>query len=116
MPTYEYMCENCKHEWEEVHSMKLDPIKRCPECKKDCAKRLISGGSGKGKVVLAGNELREKLMNDAQDIKRQASTDENVLANIIGEQKYEQKKKNDEAVNKEKIHLSKHFKRSNVKK
>lgn len=53
MPTYDYVCENeeCNHKWEEIHSIKADPIKECPECKKETAKRLVSGGTG---FVLAG--------------------------------------------------------------
>jgi putative FmdB family regulatory protein len=44
MPTYEYQCQSCKHGWEEDQSIKEDPIKICPECKKETAKRLISLG------------------------------------------------------------------------
>ena len=45
MPTYEYECKeaSCKHEWEEVHSMKRDPTKSCPKCQRESARRLISG-------------------------------------------------------------------------
>lgn len=47
MPTYDYMCtdETCDHHWEAEHSISADPIKECPLCKKETAKRLISGGS-----------------------------------------------------------------------
>jgi putative FmdB family regulatory protein len=46
MPTYEYACEACKHTWEEFQSMKAEPTKVCPSCKKKKAKRLISAGGG----------------------------------------------------------------------
>ena len=42
MPTYDYQCSSCSHEWEEEQSIKADPIKECPLCKKESAKRLIS--------------------------------------------------------------------------
>ena len=52
MPTYEYKCVECEYHWEENQKMNDDPIKACPKCNKDSAKRLISGGSG---FVLKGN-------------------------------------------------------------
>ena len=32
MPTYEYACTSCHHEWEQEQSIKEDPIKECPQC------------------------------------------------------------------------------------
>ena len=52
MATYEYKCEECSHKWDEVQSMQDPPITTCPECKKETAKRLISGGLG---FVLKGS-------------------------------------------------------------
>lgn len=48
MATYEYECTDdlCKHKWEEEQGMSDDVITKCPECKKETAKRLISGGTG----------------------------------------------------------------------
>jgi putative FmdB family regulatory protein len=46
MPTYEYKCEACEHYWEARHSMKDNPITKCPKCGENKAKRLISGGTG----------------------------------------------------------------------
>jgi len=45
MPTYEYICEACKNEWEAEQSITDSPISKCPKCKKKKAKRLISGTS-----------------------------------------------------------------------
>lgn len=42
MPTYEYLCEECRHEWEMEQSIKADPLTICTKCKKETAKRLIS--------------------------------------------------------------------------
>ena len=39
---YEYLCENCKHEWEETQKITDKAKKMCPKCKKKTAKRLIS--------------------------------------------------------------------------
>lgn len=46
MPTYEYECTSCKHQWEKDQSIKDPPVKKCPKCKKNTAKRLVSGGCG----------------------------------------------------------------------
>ncbi|GAB5562599.1 MAG: zinc ribbon domain-containing protein [Synoicihabitans sp.] len=46
MPTYDYACTKCGNEWEVFQSMKDDPIKTCPSCKKRSAKRLVGGGAG----------------------------------------------------------------------
>ena len=42
MPTYEYGCSNCKHEWEEDQSIKAAATETCPQCGKPTAKRFIS--------------------------------------------------------------------------
>jgi putative FmdB family regulatory protein len=53
MPTYEYVCEKCKHQFEQVQSITSDALKTCP--KDNCGqkswgkgkvKRAVGGGSG----------------------------------------------------------------------
>ena len=46
MPSYDYKCEACNHEWELFQSMNDSPVKRCPKCKKQKAKRLLGLGAG----------------------------------------------------------------------
>ena len=46
MPTYEYVCPKCEHAFELFQSMRDEPIKRCPKCKKLGVKRLVGGGAG----------------------------------------------------------------------
>lgn len=53
MPTYEYICEKCGHEFEAVQSMSAKPLRTCPEdsCPQKKwglgkVKRKISGGGG----------------------------------------------------------------------
>ena len=46
MPTYEYLCKACGHEWETEQSIKDRPLKKCPKCGKNKANRLVSGGLG----------------------------------------------------------------------
>lgn len=49
--TYEYACTSCNHEWESEQSIKDEPLKVCPNCGKETAKRLIS----KSSFVLQGS-------------------------------------------------------------
>ncbi|HEX3626507.1 MAG TPA: zinc ribbon domain-containing protein [Verrucomicrobiae bacterium] len=53
MPTYEYSCEKCGHEFEAFQSISAEPLKNCP--KEKCGRKKwgrgrvtkkISGGSG----------------------------------------------------------------------
>ena len=46
MPTYEYACPKCGHEFEQFQSMRDEPLKKCPKCKKAGLKRLVGGGAG----------------------------------------------------------------------
>jgi len=45
MPTYEYGCEGCGHEWEVTQRITEPPIEVCPACGKSSAHRLISAGT-----------------------------------------------------------------------
>jgi putative FmdB family regulatory protein len=45
MPTYQYQCTECKHEFEEFQKITDDPLQFCPECDGKI-KRIISGGAG----------------------------------------------------------------------
>lgn len=42
MPTYEYACEKCGHEFERQQRITEDPVKTCPKCKAKKVRRLIS--------------------------------------------------------------------------
>jgi putative FmdB family regulatory protein len=46
MPTYEYRCKSCGHEFEEFQTMSSEPLIMCPKCAKSTLKRLMSGGVG----------------------------------------------------------------------
>ncbi|MSR41648.1 MAG: hypothetical protein EXS10_07075 [Phycisphaerales bacterium] len=56
MPTYEYICKACQHEFESFHSIKADPISVCPKCrKKKVARKLGIGGA----VIFKGGGFYE---------------------------------------------------------
>ncbi len=44
MPTYEYLCKNCGHEFEEFQSMSAEPLKVCPKCNKEIIRKIGTGG------------------------------------------------------------------------
>jgi putative FmdB family regulatory protein len=46
MPTYEYVCSKCGHQFEKFQSMRDEPLRKCPKCHKAALKRLIGGGAG----------------------------------------------------------------------
>ena len=45
MPTYDYRCKVCGHEFEYFQSMKDDALRKCPACKKSSLERLIGTGA-----------------------------------------------------------------------
>ena len=45
MPTYEYACISCNHQFEVEQSIKDEPLIECLNCKEKSLKRLISNTS-----------------------------------------------------------------------
>ena len=45
MPTYEYRCDDCGHEFEAFQTITEKPVEKCPACNGK-VRRLISGGAG----------------------------------------------------------------------
>jgi putative FmdB family regulatory protein len=45
MPTYDYQCDSCGHKFELFQSMKDDPVRKCPACKKLKLRRLFGTGA-----------------------------------------------------------------------
>jgi putative FmdB family regulatory protein len=45
MPTYEYKCDSCGHQFEEFQSMSEKALEKCPECKKKKLRRLFGTGA-----------------------------------------------------------------------
>lgn len=52
MPTYDYRCEACNHEFEELQQITAKPLKKCPACGKMKLVRLIGMGGG---VIFKGS-------------------------------------------------------------
>ena len=45
MPTYDYRCEACEHQFETFQSITAAPMKKCPKCRKSKLRRLIGTGA-----------------------------------------------------------------------
>lgn len=52
MPTYDYVCDACGHEFEEFQSIIEPVLRKCPECKKLKLRRLFGTGAA---VVFKGS-------------------------------------------------------------
>ncbi len=76
MPTYEYRCNNCAHEFELFQSMSAGVKKKCPECAKMTLERLIGTGAA---VIFKGSgfyetDYRSKSYNSDKEADSKAST------------------------------------------
>jgi putative FmdB family regulatory protein len=56
MPTYEYRCEDCGHEFEEFQFMSEKPLEKCPECGKKKLRRLFGTGAA---IIFKGSGFYE---------------------------------------------------------
>lgn len=68
MPTYEYRCSACGHEFEKFQKMSDEPIRECPECGQKSAERVISSGAGlifRGPGFYATDYRKEKKTGDS---------------------------------------------------
>jgi putative FmdB family regulatory protein len=63
MPTYEYACEACGNQWEEIQRITEAPTEVCPKCSKSAAHRLISAGTG---FILKGGGWYSDLYSSAK--------------------------------------------------
>ncbi len=52
MPNYDYLCDQCKHSFEEMQSITADPLTICPMCQQPSLRRLIGRGSA---VIFRGS-------------------------------------------------------------
>ena len=56
MPTYEYVCAACEHEFEEFQQMSAKTLRKCPECGKLKLERKIGIGAG---IIFKGGGFYE---------------------------------------------------------
>lgn len=76
MPTYEYACDACKHEFEEFQSITADPLTQCPKCGRKKLRRLLGAGGG---IIFKGSgfyqtDYRSESYKSAADSEKKAVT------------------------------------------
>ena len=76
MPTYEYKCENCGHQFEQFQSITSKPLRVCPQCGQSKLNRLIGAGSGiifKGSGFYATDYRNDSYKKSAASDKKSSS-------------------------------------------
>jgi putative FmdB family regulatory protein len=68
MPTYQYRCTNCSHEFEAEQRIIEDPLKKCPECATESLQRIIGevGIAFKGSGFHITDYSKKKTNNKAE--------------------------------------------------
>src|SRR5262249_26864602 len=56
MPTYEYKCDACEHNFDEFQSITAEPLKKCPKCGKKKLRRVFGAGAA---VLFRGSGFYE---------------------------------------------------------
>jgi putative FmdB family regulatory protein len=74
MPTYQYECEACGHEFEALQSMTEEKLKKCPKCAKSKLVRVIGSGAG---MIFKGSGFY------ATDYKKKSSSDSKTEAKPV---------------------------------
>ncbi len=70
MPTYEYACSACGHEWDQVQRITEAPVELCPKCEKAGAHRLISRGTN---FILKGGGWYSDLYSSSKPAEAKAA-------------------------------------------
>jgi len=81
MPTYEYHCDACEHNFDEFQSINDKPLKKCPQCGKPKLRRVFGAGAAilfKGSGFYQTDYRSESYKSAAkaeQDSSKPATTD-----------------------------------------
>lgn len=70
--TYEYICTACGHAWEAEQKISEAPLRDCPKCAAQAAKRQVSGGAG---FILKGSGWYADLYSSSKGGKKDSSSD-----------------------------------------
>lgn len=76
MPTYDYLCEACSHEFELFQQMSAPVETVCPECGKESLRRLVGTGGG---ILFKGSgfyetDYRSAAYKKAADSEKKSSS------------------------------------------
>ena len=99
MPTYDYECESCGHQFEQFQSITAKPTRKCPECGRMKLRRLIGAGAG---VIFKGSgfyqtDYRSDSYKEAKKNDTKSTSDKDT-----SEKKDESKAKDTKSVDKPK--------------
>jgi putative FmdB family regulatory protein len=83
MPTYDYTCDACGHEFEEFQSFSEQPLSKCPQCGKKKLRRLFGTGAG---VIFKGSGFYETDYR-SDSYKQAAKADQEKPASANGDGK-----------------------------
>lgn len=77
MPTYDYLCKNCGHEFENFQPITARPLRKCPKCSKMQLQRLIGAGAG---IIFKGSgfyqtDYRSESYKKGQQAEKPKTTD-----------------------------------------
>ena len=87
MPTYDYVCRACEHEFEEFQSITAKPLKKCPECGKSKLERLIGTGAG---IIFKGSGFYETDYR-SENYKKAAKAESESKSETMSESKSDSK-------------------------
>jgi len=89
MPTYDYVCDACGHEFEEFQYIKEEHLKKCPQCKKMKLRRLIGAGGG---IVFKGSGFYQTdYRSESYKKGESAATSSSTITSAKSEKKTESK-------------------------
>ena len=76
MPTYDYVCDACDHQFELFQSITAEPAKKCPECGRRKLRRLIGCGAA---IVFKGSgfyktDYRSESYKKGAEAEKKSST------------------------------------------
>ena len=76
MPTYEYQCDACEHNFDEFQSMSEEPLKKCPQCGKRKLRRVFGTGAA---ILFKGSGFYETDYR-SESYKKGAEADKSSVA------------------------------------
>ena len=95
MPTYDYRCESCDHEFELFQQMSAAVETVCPECNEESLRRLVGTG---GAILFKGSgfyetDFRSKSYQEGAKSETKASEDKSKKSDKSKQTKSAPKKK-----------------------
>ena len=80
MPTYEYECDACHHNFDEFQSMTEAPLKKCPKCGKPKLRRVFGAGAA---IIFKGSGFYQTDYR-SESYKQAAKADQDAAGKSAG--------------------------------